>query len=103
MLDKEDYERMKSKLVENQHEKIQGYRDLTEKEINTVNDIKDLEREFSDLWKNIKDSSILQADPRWLAVAKTNIQQGFMALTRAVTKPNDPFEYDDDEDEDSEA
>lgn len=27
------------------------------------------------------------ADARWCAVAKTNIQQGFMALNRALTRP----------------
>lgn len=26
-------------------------------------------------------------DPRWLAIAKTHIEQGFMALNRAVFKP----------------
>lgn len=26
-------------------------------------------------------------DQRWVAIAKTQLQQGFMALTRAVAKP----------------
>lgn len=27
------------------------------------------------------------ADPRWLAIAKTDLQKGFMSLIRAITKP----------------
>jgi len=27
------------------------------------------------------------ADPRWLAVARTHIEQGFMALNRAIFRP----------------
>lgn len=29
----------------------------------------------------------LKCDPRWLAVAKTHFEQGFMALNRAVFQP----------------
>lgn len=29
----------------------------------------------------------LHSDPRWLAVAKTHFQEGFMALNRAVFQP----------------
>jgi hypothetical protein len=30
-------------------------------------------------------------DYRWLAIAKTHFQEGFTALVRAVTKPEDVF------------
>ena len=33
------------------------------------------------------DGESFQADPRWLAIARTNIEQGFMALNRAIFKP----------------
>jgi hypothetical protein len=28
-----------------------------------------------------------EMDQRWVAIARTHLQQGFMALTRAVAKP----------------
>ena len=32
--------------------------------------------------------SMPDMDARWAAIAKTNLQQGFMALTRSVAKPD---------------
>lgn len=69
---------------------IQGYRELTEDDLNQVNSIKDSEVDVSDLWKVIR--SYPGVDPRWLAVAKTHFQEGFSALVRSVTKPTDPFD-----------
>jgi len=83
-------------MVENQHELIQGYRDLSNKEVQTVNEIKDLEREISDLWKNIRDNSVIEADNRWLAIARTHFEEGMSALVRSVTKPESPFNDDED-------
>lgn len=31
--------------------------------------------------------SPVRPDPRWLAIGKTQLQQGFMAVTRAIAKP----------------
>lgn len=37
----------------------------------------------------------IDADPRWLAIAKTHFEQGFMALERAVLQPQRiPFPED---------
>jgi hypothetical protein len=68
---------------------IKGYRDLTEDEVDLVNVIKEIEIQVGGLWKTIQNRS--SADPRWLAIAKTHFQEGFSALVRSVTKPEDVF------------
>ena len=71
--------------MENQHQKITGYRELTQGEIDTMNAIKML---AEGVGASIK---VLEAedgiDQRWVGIAKTQLQQGFMALTRAVAQP----------------
>ena len=32
--------------------------------------------------------NLSETDTRWLEIGKTNIQQGLMAVTRAITKPD---------------
>lgn len=65
--------------------KITGYRELTDAEIKTINLIKEEENVVDVLI----DSLLIEgeADKRWLAIARTQLQQGFMAMTRAVAKP----------------
>ena len=75
--------------MENQHKKITGYRDLSQSEIDGMNSIKALEKDTGDLIKQISD--IEGVDPRLLALAKTNLQQGFMWFVRSIAKPADPF------------
>ncbi len=77
-------------MVENQHQKISGYRDLSEKEIEAINNIKKEEIILGEMWQNIN-QYVEGVDPCWMAVAKTHLQQGFMAFVRAVAKPTDPF------------
>jgi hypothetical protein len=75
--------------MENQHKKITGYRDLTQSEIDGMNSIKALEAGTGELFKQI--GQIEGVDPRLLALAKTNLQQGFMWFVRSIAKPADPF------------
>ena len=70
--------------MENQHRKIQGYRDLTREEINLMNEIKGHGQSLSILVEKVKGCA---DDARWCAIGKTHLQQGLMALTRAVAKP----------------
>ena len=71
--------------MDNQHRKITGYRELTADEISLMNDIKKMANQVGDMVKNASEDSL--ADQRWVSIAKTHLQQGFMALTRAVAKP----------------
>lgn len=81
--------------MENQHRKIKGYRELSQAEIDLMNEIKEKGVELSLLIEKVnKITDSLSSDVResaepyrWSALAKTHFQQGLMALTRAVAKP----------------
>ncbi|NWC72538.1 hypothetical protein HX823_00440 [Pseudomonas sp. P7759] len=75
--------------MDNQHKKITGYRDLPQSEIDGMNSIKSLEADAGELFKQI--GQIESVDQRTLALAKTNLQQGFMWFVRSIAKPADPF------------
>ncbi|MBU6957222.1 hypothetical protein KRR23_05660 [Pseudomonas sp. CVAP len=62
---------------------------LTQSEIDGMNSIKALEADAGELFKQI--GQIEGVDPRLLALAKTNLQQGFMWFVRSIAKPADPF------------
>lgn len=70
--------------MDNQHRKIDGYRELSEKEIILINIVKRHGRELEDLLRAL---GAEDSDKRWLSIAKTHLQQGMMAMTRAIAKP----------------
>lgn len=96
--------------MENQHQKIKGYRELSQVETDLINEIKQqgeiLEKlihkvrahgnaQFIDA-KNTgsetedwsENARLLQARPlRWVNIAEDHLQQGLMALTRSVAQP----------------
>lgn len=72
--------------MDNQHREIKGYRELTALDIERMNWVK---VQGGDLGKLIDLlESIPEVDKRWLAIGRTQLQQGLMALTRAVAKPD---------------
>lgn len=72
--------------MDNQHRQIKGYRELSQDEIDAMNRIKTAGASIGELLDEV--SKIADVDQRWVAVAKTHLQQGFMALTRSVAKPD---------------
>jgi hypothetical protein len=72
-------------MVDNQHKKIDGYRDLTEEEIHLMNNIKKMGKDIGGLVDELFEMNGL--DKRWLAIGKTDLQTGIMALVRAVAQP----------------
>lgn len=72
-------------MVENQHQKIKGYRDLTEEEIDLMNNVKEMANRVGDLVAAL--GTVDSLDKRWLSIGKTNLQQGFMAVVRAIAQP----------------
>ncbi len=71
--------------MENQHKKIKGYRDLSQEEINLMNNCKELAEQVGELVHDIlADES---TDKRWANTAKTDLQKGFMSLIRSVAQP----------------
>lgn len=73
--------------MKDQHKKIKGYRELSQEEIDLMNEIKTKGVELGELVERLN-SSEQDIDPRWLSIGRTNLQQGLMALTRSVAKPD---------------
>jgi hypothetical protein len=71
--------------MDNQHKQIKGYRDLSQEEIDLMNEIKIKGSELEGLINKLK--SINNIDLRWIAIGQTDLQTGLMALTRAVAQP----------------
>ncbi len=72
--------------MDNQHKHIKGYRDLSQTEINQMNAIKDIANKVGAIIDALEDDP--NVDKRWLAIAKTDLQKGFMAAVRSVAKPD---------------
>ena len=69
---------------------VDGYRPtLDDVKINAVNALKHAERQYAEAWKIV--NGMDGVDKRWMAVAKTHIQEGTMAASRAVFQPEDVF------------
>jgi hypothetical protein len=103
--------------MDNQHQKIKGYRDLSQTEIDLMNAIKAKGAELEALVASVNDhvrfqqamahasqhprldsekadvtdaERIAKAEPaRWAAMARTDLQTGIMKLVRAVAQPTD--------------
>jgi hypothetical protein len=78
-------------------EPIAGYRQLSDEEVALINDIKAHAKATEELWQRVrtfvtasstKFRTVPDTEPaRWCAIARTDLQQGYMALTRAVANP----------------
>jgi uncharacterized Zn finger protein len=71
--------------MDNQHRKISGYRELDQTEIDAMNQVKHMAASVGRLIDAM--SSNPGIDQRWLAIGKTDLQKGFMSLTRSIAKP----------------
>lgn len=72
--------------MDNQHRHIKGYRELSPLEVAQMNQVKDTAEMVNKIVEAMeRDPSSF--DPRWVAIAKTDLQKGFMALTRSIAKP----------------
>ena len=71
--------------MDNQHQKITGYRDLTQEEIDLMNLIKAAGSDLDYIVKKLRENKSL--DQRWVSIDATDLQTGLMALTRAVAQP----------------
>jgi hypothetical protein len=72
-------------MVDNQHRQIKGYRDLSEVEIGAINACKLVAVEVGILCDKVR--GLDGVDQRWVAIAKTDLQKGFMALIRSIARP----------------
>lgn len=71
--------------MDNQHRQIKGYRELSQEEINLMNEIKLTGVELGALVQKLR--AIPALDQRWISIGATDLQTGLMALTRGVAQP----------------
>ena len=62
-----------------------GYRQLSEAELGAINEVKQVAMRVGVLVESMALNG--GYDSRWISIARTQLQQGFMALTRAVAQP----------------
>lgn len=80
-----DDERRYDKRAFGEASPVAGYRPQTEAAVALVNGFKEDEERL--LRKLDQLSGTDAIDGRWLAIARTNLEQGFMALNRSVFQP----------------
>ena len=71
--------------MENQHKKIKGYRDLSQEEIDLMNEGKELAEKCGDFVKKLQ--SLESNDQRSVSIGKTKLQEGFMWAIRGIAQP----------------
>lgn len=91
--------------MENQHRLIKTYRELNQTEIDLMNQVKVAEAQLNQVLAKVQtyvtsqlqqaegeeQIRVLAAQPnRWLSIAKTHFDQGFMAAVRSVAQPLTP-------------
>jgi hypothetical protein len=72
--------------MDNQHKQIKGYRDLSQAEIDLMNEVKAKGTELGDLVQKLCEHGG-SLDQRWISIGATDLQTGLMALTRGVAQP----------------
>jgi hypothetical protein len=76
-------------MVDNQHRLVKGYRDLSEDEIAAMNDVKSLETAVAEMLFGL--DALANGDPaagRWVSLARTNLETGFMYAVKSVARPD---------------
>lgn len=71
--------------MDNQHRAITGYRELTPGEIAAMNEVKAKAEEVGALISRLQATAGL--DQRAVAIAKTELQTGFMWAVRSIAQP----------------
>lgn len=71
--------------MDNQHRQIKGYRELSQAEIDAMNEIKTMGAQIGALVEKLRAQDGL--DQRWISIGATDMQKGLMALTRGVAQP----------------
>lgn len=72
-------------MTDHQALPVQGYKPQSQATVDTVNANKQIEESVLRILDGLK--SYPTVDQRWLAIGRTHIEQGFMAVNRAVFQP----------------
>jgi hypothetical protein len=85
--------------MDNQHQHIKGYRDLSAEEIALMNEGKALSEQVGAFTEKLMALPAVHADhggapttpvsidKRWASIGVTHLQQGFMAVIRSIARP----------------
>ncbi|AKU42604.1 hypothetical protein [Vibrio phage H188] len=71
--------------MKDQHKKIKGYRDLSQQEIDLMNEGKELAAKMKSFIEKLE--SNCDTDKRCVEIAKTNLQTGCHWITHSIAKP----------------
>ena len=74
--------------MDNQHRKIVGYKELSQEDINAINEVKQSGIDLRVLLDKLTTNPHIILDAHWYEIGVTHLQQGLMALTRSIVKPN---------------
>jgi len=72
--------------MDNQHKQIKGYRDLSQEEIDLINEGKELSEKCGVFMEKLESTE--STDKGDVASGKTNLQQGFMWVIRSIAQPS---------------
>jgi len=67
---------------------IQGYRELTQSEVDAMNELKELEARVLEVTRRMRMAPSPQFDQRAVSIGITNVETGFWWLVRAIARPN---------------
>ena len=65
---------------------VQGYEPLSQAQVDLINIVKRAEQTVLQIVRDLNDDADI--DPRWLAIGKTHLETGFMAVCRSIARPN---------------
>ncbi len=71
--------------MKDQHKKIKGYRDLSQAEIDLMNEGKELAEKMRVFIEKLEAGAL--TDKRCVGIAKTNLQTGCHWVTHAIARP----------------
>jgi len=71
--------------MDNQHRKITGYTELTQEQIDLMNEVKAISKATGKIVEKLRGSNV---DVRWVDIGASDLQKGFMSITRSVAKPD---------------
>lgn len=72
--------------MDNQHKKIAGYRDLSQAEIDLMNEVKAFEAKWNGLVDRLRNMGS-DIDQRHVSLAATHGEDAFMRAVRAIAQP----------------
>ena len=74
-------------MVDNQHRKIRGYRELTDDELAAMNVVKANEAKIKAMIDGLAEDCTHADAERWLEMARDHLETGFMYAVKAIARP----------------